>query len=93
MDAEDEVRNFVVYSFQTMRKFRVLNPEQQFTARSLLVEFAQHGTSEFTANLAKEAVTLIDRRRYYCISTSNRMTAVNRLFHSLAPLFRFLEGE
>jgi hypothetical protein len=64
MDAENEVRDFVVYSFQTMRKFRVLNPEQQLTVRSLLVEFAQRGTSKFAANLAKEAVALIDRHRY-----------------------------
>jgi len=64
MDAENEVRNLVVYSFQTMRQFRVLNPEQQLTVRSLLVEFAERGTSKFAANLAKEAVALIDRRRY-----------------------------
>ena len=64
MDAENEVRDFVVYSFQTMRRFRVLKPEQQLTVRSLLVEFAERGTDKFVANLAKEAVVLIDRRRY-----------------------------
>ncbi len=64
MDAENEVRDFVVYSSQTMRRFRVLNPEQQLTVRSLLVEFAERGTSKFVADLAKEAVALIDRRRY-----------------------------
>lgn len=62
---KNEVRDFAVYSFShTMRQFRVLNPEQQLTVRSLLVEFAERGTSRFVANLAKEAVALIDRRRY-----------------------------
>ena len=65
MDTENEVRDFAVYSFSnTMRQFRVLDSEQQHAVRSLLVEFAERGTTKFVANLAKEAVALIDRRRY-----------------------------
>jgi hypothetical protein len=47
-----------------MRQFRVLDSEQQNAVRSLLVEFAERGTTNFVANLAREAVALIDRRRY-----------------------------
>jgi|ERR1700690_1203309 len=65
MDAENEVRNFVVYSFSaTMRRFSVLNPEQQLTVRSILEQFTERGTCTYVRNLAAEAIALIDRRRY-----------------------------
>jgi hypothetical protein len=65
IDEENEVRNFVVYSFSsTMRQFRVLNPEQQHTVRSILVEFTERGTGQSVRKLATEAVALIDRCRY-----------------------------
>jgi hypothetical protein len=48
MDSENEVRNFVVYSFSdTMRKFRVRRPEQQLTVRSILLEFSERGNRRF----------------------------------------------
>jgi hypothetical protein len=65
MDAENEVRNFLVYAFSnTMRQFRVLNPEQRLTVRSVLAEFAERGTSPFVRTLAVQALALIDRGRY-----------------------------
>jgi hypothetical protein len=47
-----------------MRQFRVLNPEQQHTVRSILVEFTERGTSQYVSKLAAEAIALIDRSRY-----------------------------
>jgi hypothetical protein len=65
LNDDNEVREFVVYSFSsTMRQFRVLNPEQQRTGRSLLVEFTERGISKYERELAAEAIALIDRRRY-----------------------------
>ena len=65
MDEENEVRNFIVYSFShTMRQFRVLNPGQQRTVRSILAEFTQRGTCASVGKRATEAVALVDRRRY-----------------------------
>jgi hypothetical protein len=61
MDAENEVRNFLVYAFSnTLRQFRVLNPEQRLTVRSLLEEFAERETSAPIRALATQAVALID---------------------------------
>ena len=65
IDEENQVREFVVYWFsRTMRQFRALNPEQQHTVRSILVEFKEHGTNEYERKAAADAVALIDRRRY-----------------------------
>jgi hypothetical protein len=65
MDSENEVRNFVVYSFSdTMPKFRVLSPEQQLTVRSILLEFSERGTAAFVKQRAVEGVSLIARGRY-----------------------------
>ena len=62
---ENEVRDFIVYSFSnTMRKFRCLNSDQQRTVRSILLEFTERGTCALVRKLAAEAIALIDRRRY-----------------------------
>lgn len=65
MDTENEVRNFLAYSFgNTMRRFRVLSEEQQLTVRSLLMEFSERGLSPFVRKHAIQAITYIDRKHY-----------------------------
>jgi hypothetical protein len=64
MDAENQVREFLGYSFQTMRQFRVLNADQRLVVRSLLSEFKERDPSGFIRDHAAEAVALIDRGRY-----------------------------
>jgi hypothetical protein len=65
MDGQNEVRNFLAYSFShTMRQFRVLNSEQQSTVRSLLVEISETDPSSFIRDHAIQAIALIDRKRY-----------------------------
>lgn len=61
MYAENEVRNFIIYSFEhTLRQFRFLNREQRLTVRSLLAEFVRNGTVPFVSQCAAKAVALID---------------------------------
>jgi hypothetical protein len=64
MDEGNEVREFLVYSFQTMRQFRVLNADQRLVVRSLLSEFKERDPLEFIRDHATEAIRLIDRGRY-----------------------------
>jgi hypothetical protein len=65
MNAENEIRDFVVYSFcDSSRQFRVLNSAQRLTVRSILEEFTRRGTSEFVKKLAVKAVSLIDAPAY-----------------------------
>ena len=66
MDAKNEVRDFLVYTFSsTLSQFRVLNPEQQLTVRSLLAEFAERESSPYVKKLAFQALALIDRFGYW----------------------------
>jgi hypothetical protein len=64
MDVENEVRNFLVYGFDTMTilgQLRLLSPEQRSVVRSLLVEFCERGTAPFVRALAVKALALIDK--------------------------------
>jgi hypothetical protein len=64
MDGENEVRESLVYSFQTMRQFRALDADQRLVVRSLLSEVKERDPSKFVRDHAAEAIALIDRGRY-----------------------------
>ena len=64
MDGENEVRESLVYSFQTMRQFRTLDTDQRRVVRSLLSEVEERDPSKFVRDHAAEAIALIDRGRY-----------------------------
>ena len=64
MDGENEVRESLVYSFQTMRQFRVLDADQRVVVRSVLSEVKERAPSKSVRDHAAEAVALIDRGRY-----------------------------
>ena len=65
MDGENEVREFLIYSFSSsMQQFRVLNTEQQDVVRALVDEFSKFERSSFIREYAREALALIDRKRY-----------------------------
>lgn len=62
-DGENEVRNFLVYAFDTMTilgQLRLLSPEQRSVVRSLLVGFSERGTAPSVRARAVKAVALID---------------------------------
>lgn len=62
LDQENEVRNFLVYSFcEDSSRLGALNSEQRHTLRSLIVEFTARGTVPFVQRLAVQALELIDR--------------------------------
>ena len=59
---EDEIREFLIYSFSsTLRQFRLLNPEQRELVRSIIAEFHLRITDAFVKSSANEALELIDR--------------------------------
>jgi len=72
IDGQNEVRNFVVYTFSPRRdlipdmtwfktnRIRILNPRQRLSVRSLLAEFAERETSSYLRKLASQAIALID---------------------------------
>jgi hypothetical protein len=72
MDGENEIRDFVVYTFSPkhdmvpdttwfiLRRLRSLVPEQRHTLHSLLTEFSERDPSAFQRRLASEAVALLD---------------------------------
>ena len=72
IDAENEVRDFVVYAFSPkhdmvpdttefiLRRLGCLSPEQRATLHSLLMEFAERDPSAFRRKLASQAVALFD---------------------------------
>jgi hypothetical protein len=61
MDEENEVRNFLAYTFSnTLRQFRLLNLEQRLIVRSILAEFSQRGTGSFVRDLLAKTIVFID---------------------------------
>ena len=72
IDGENEVRDFVVYTFSPkhdmvpdttdfiLHRLRTLSPEQRHVLHSLFVEFAERDPSAFQRKLASEAITLLD---------------------------------
>jgi hypothetical protein len=70
IEGENEVREFVVYSFSPAdltpndefkaNRIRALNPEQRLVLRSALAEFARSEPSEFIRQNAVNAVEFID---------------------------------
>jgi hypothetical protein len=66
IEGENEIREFLAYSFcETMRQFRLLNPEQRHTVRSMLAEFTQRGTVPFVREFMVKALRLIDLFEQY----------------------------
>lgn len=62
VEAEDEVRNFLVYAFSnTAQQLRHLNQEQRRTVRALLAEFAGRGTEAPVRKLIPQAIEYLDR--------------------------------
>jgi len=61
MSAENQVREFVVYSFcDNLRQFRILDEHQRSALHSVLVEFSQREPNRFVRQKASDAVALID---------------------------------
>lgn len=68
---ENEVRNFVIYSFLAtssetpflmewrMNRLRIFSSDQRMTLRLLLVEFAKHDPSSYNRECAEKALALI----------------------------------
>ncbi len=73
IDGDNNVREFIVYSFSPshdllpdmtphkITRLKVLSPEQRAVIRALLAEFADRERSTFVKNLAKSGIEMIDR--------------------------------
>jgi hypothetical protein len=72
IDGQNEVRNFVVYTFSPRHdlipdmtwfktnRIRILNPQQRLSVRSLLAEFVEREASSYLRKHASHAIALID---------------------------------
>jgi len=61
IDGENQVREFVVYSFcDNLRQYRILDVNQRSVLRSVLMEFSKRERNRFVREKASEAVALID---------------------------------